>query len=56
MLNELDWLNVGQIITVHTFKLIHSIRFGRCPEYLNGRLQCNSEIHNYNTRRRDNYR
>ena len=31
------------------------MKLGKCPEYLNGKLQRNSEIHNYDTRTRDNY-
>lgn len=56
MLNELNWLNVGQTIMLHTMKFIHNIKFGLCPTYLNEKLQYNNNIHNYNTRRREDYR
>ena len=56
MLNELNWLNVRQIVTFHTLKFIHNMKLGKCSEYLNGKLQRNSEIHNYDTRTKNNYR
>ena len=50
---ERNWVNVRQIVAFHTMKFIHN---GKCPAYLNGKLQRNSEIHNYDMRKKDNYR
>ena len=54
VLNELNWFKVRQIVTFHTLKFIHNMKRGKCPEYLNGMLERNSEIHNYDTRAKDN--
>ena len=32
------------------------MKLGKCPDYLNGKLQRNSEIDNYDTRTKNNYR
>ena len=56
MLNELNWLNVRQIVTFQTLKFVHNLKLGKCSEYFNGKLQRNSEIHNYDTRTNDDCR
>ena len=55
MLNELNWLKIRQIDTFHILKFIHNRNLGKSPEYLNDKLQRNGEIHNYDTRAKDNY-
>ena len=45
-----------QLITYHTLKFISKLRLGQLPSYLYERIQYNFEIHDYNTRNRNNMR
>ena len=38
MIESLDWLNVKQLITYHTFKLINKLRLGQLSKYLYERI------------------
>lgn len=55
MLRELNWLSVKQLVTYYTLKFIHNIKLGNLPGYLSNRMIYNSEIHNYQTRNRNNF-
>ena len=56
MIESLDWLNVKQLITYHTLQFIKKLRLGQLPSYLYERIQYNFEVHDYNTRNRNNMR
>ena len=56
MIESLDWLNVKQLIKYQTLKFTSKLRLGQLPIYLYERIQYNFEVHDYNTRNRNNMR
>lgn len=56
MLGTLKWLPVGQYLEYCVLVLIYKIKTGQAPVYLQTLLRCNSDVHEHNTRNRNNYR
>ena len=56
MMGSMGWLNVKQLITYHTLKFISQLRLGQLSSYLYEGIQYNFEVHDCNTRNRNNMR
>lgn len=55
MLIKLNFLNVKDIISYNVLIFIHRLTLGLLPSYLTNDLLANKEIHNYDTRTKNNY-
>lgn len=55
MLKELHWLPVRELLLFNTLTFIHKIKIGHAPQYLSNKIVYTSDIHQYNTRHRENF-
>lgn len=55
MLSSTGILSVKQIIFINTMSLIYRIKQGLCPEHLMQNLRYNTDVHNYQTRAREDF-
>lgn len=55
MLETLGWLNIQQFLEYNVLVFIHKIRLGEEPEYLQNILKTFENVHDYDTRGRQNF-
>ena len=54
VLRELSWLSIKDLLLVRDTTQVYKIVNSLIPLYLSSKLSTQSDVHNYNTRKRDN--
>lgn len=55
MLQDLNWLNIRNLVKMHTLIFLHKIKLGLMPDYLCTLLTVFSQVHNHETRHNNNF-
>lgn len=55
MLSALNWLDIEKLLEFNALKFIHKIKLGLMPKYCADKLTTFSEVHEHNTRHREDF-